>query len=107
LLRVPRAGARPAGRGGGAGSALSGQGRQRGGGGVSSRSLVNDRSHRERAVDFAESAELQALRKTVADIAGRFGGAYYARRAAAHEPCDELRSEERRVGHEGRRRGGG
>jgi alkylation response protein AidB-like acyl-CoA dehydrogenase len=41
-------------------------------------------------VDFAESAELQALRKTVADITGRFGGAYYARHAEAHEPCDEL-----------------
>src|SRR4051794_41795097 len=41
-------------------------------------------------VDFAESAEHQALRKTVADITGRFGGAYYARHAEAHEPCDEL-----------------
>jgi alkylation response protein AidB-like acyl-CoA dehydrogenase len=41
-------------------------------------------------VDFAESAEMQALRKTVADITGRFGGAYYARHAEAHEPCDEL-----------------
>src|SRR3954467_15806743 len=41
-------------------------------------------------VDFAESAELQALRKTVGDIAGRFGGAYYARKAEAHEPCVEL-----------------
>ena len=41
-------------------------------------------------MDFTESAELQALRKTVADITGRFGGAYYARRAEAHEPCDEL-----------------
>ena len=41
-------------------------------------------------MDFAETAELQALRKTVADITGRFGGAYYARHAEAHEPCDEL-----------------
>ena len=41
-------------------------------------------------MDFAESAEMQALRKTVADITGRFGGAYYARHAEAHEPCDEL-----------------
>src|SRR3954452_7521558 len=41
-------------------------------------------------VDFAESAELQALRKTVAEITSRFGGAYYARHAEAHEPCDEL-----------------
>src|SRR3954447_795499 len=42
------------------------------------------------AVDFAESAELQALRKIVGDIAGRFGGTYYARKAEAHEPCVEL-----------------
>ena len=41
-------------------------------------------------MDFAESVELQALRKTVADITSRFGGAYYARKAEAHEPCDEL-----------------
>ncbi|WP_448628286.1 acyl-CoA dehydrogenase family protein [Geodermatophilus sp. URMC 64] len=41
-------------------------------------------------MDFAESAEMQALRKTVRDIAGRFGGAYYARKAEAHEPCVEL-----------------
>jgi alkylation response protein AidB-like acyl-CoA dehydrogenase len=41
-------------------------------------------------MDFAETAELQALRKTVADITARFGGAYYARKAEAHEPCDEL-----------------
>jgi alkylation response protein AidB-like acyl-CoA dehydrogenase len=41
-------------------------------------------------VDFAETAEMQALRKTVADITGRFGGAYYARHAEAHEPCSEL-----------------
>src|SRR4051794_41559264 len=33
---------------------------------------------------------MQALRKTVGDITGRFGGAYYARHAEAHEPCDEL-----------------
>jgi alkylation response protein AidB-like acyl-CoA dehydrogenase len=41
-------------------------------------------------VDFAESAEHQALRKTVAEIAARFGGAYYAARAQAREPCTEL-----------------
>ena len=41
-------------------------------------------------MDFAESAELQALRKTVGDITARFGGGYYARKAEAHEPCDEL-----------------
>src|SRR4051794_41706445 len=33
---------------------------------------------------------MQALRKTVGDITSRFGGAYYARHAEAHEPCDEL-----------------
>jgi alkylation response protein AidB-like acyl-CoA dehydrogenase len=41
-------------------------------------------------VDFAETAEMQALRKTVSDITARFGGAYYARKAEAREPCDEL-----------------
>ncbi|MDQ1661626.1 MAG: hypothetical protein QOJ68_1606 [Blastococcus sp.] len=41
-------------------------------------------------MDFAETAEMQALRKTVSDITARFGGAYYARKAEAHEPCDEL-----------------
>jgi alkylation response protein AidB-like acyl-CoA dehydrogenase len=41
-------------------------------------------------MDFAESVEHQALRKTVAQIAGRFGGAYYAARAQAREPCTEL-----------------
>jgi alkylation response protein AidB-like acyl-CoA dehydrogenase len=41
-------------------------------------------------MDFAETAEQQALRKTVAEIAGRFGGAYYAARAHAREPCTEL-----------------
>jgi alkylation response protein AidB-like acyl-CoA dehydrogenase len=41
-------------------------------------------------MDFAETVEDQALRKTVAEIAGRFGGAYYAARAQAREPCTEL-----------------
>ena len=41
-------------------------------------------------MDFAETVEDQALRKTVAEIAGRFGGAYYAARAQAREPCAEL-----------------
>jgi alkylation response protein AidB-like acyl-CoA dehydrogenase len=44
----------------------------------------------EDAVDFAETAEMLALRKTVGEIAANFGGAYYARKAEAHEPCDEL-----------------
>ncbi len=41
-------------------------------------------------MDFAETAEMQALRTTVAEITARFGGAYYARKAEAREPCDEL-----------------
>ncbi len=41
-------------------------------------------------MDFAETVEHQALRKTVAEIAGRFGGAYYAARAQAGQPCTEL-----------------
>jgi alkylation response protein AidB-like acyl-CoA dehydrogenase len=41
-------------------------------------------------MDFADSATMQALRKTVADIAGRFGGEYYATRARAGESCTEL-----------------
>jgi alkylation response protein AidB-like acyl-CoA dehydrogenase len=41
-------------------------------------------------MDFADSATMQALRKTVADIAGRFGGEYYAARARAGESCTEL-----------------
>jgi alkylation response protein AidB-like acyl-CoA dehydrogenase len=41
-------------------------------------------------MDFAETVEHQALRKTVAEIAGRFGGAYYAARAQARQPCAEL-----------------
>ena len=41
-------------------------------------------------MDFAETVEHQALRKTVAEIAGRFGGAYYAAKAQAREPCTEL-----------------
>jgi alkylation response protein AidB-like acyl-CoA dehydrogenase len=41
-------------------------------------------------MDFAETVEDQALRKTVGEIAGRFGGAYYAARAQAREPCTEL-----------------
>jgi alkylation response protein AidB-like acyl-CoA dehydrogenase len=41
-------------------------------------------------MDFAETVEDQALRKTVAEIAGRFGGAYYVAKAQAREPCTEL-----------------
>jgi alkylation response protein AidB-like acyl-CoA dehydrogenase len=41
-------------------------------------------------VDFRESDEHADLRAAVGAIAGRFGGRYYAERAAAHEPCAEL-----------------
>ncbi len=41
-------------------------------------------------MDFTETAELQALREAVGQIAGRFGGSYYADHAARHEPCTEL-----------------
>ena len=41
-------------------------------------------------MDFADAVPMQALRKTVAEIAGRFGGEYYAARARAREPCTEL-----------------
>ncbi|MGZ4506473.1 MAG: acyl-CoA dehydrogenase family protein [Blastococcus sp.] len=41
-------------------------------------------------MDFTETAEMQALRATVSGITAKFGGAYYARKAEAHEPCDEL-----------------
>jgi alkylation response protein AidB-like acyl-CoA dehydrogenase len=37
-----------------------------------------------------QAAEHAELRATVARIAGKFGGAYYAAHARAHEPCDEL-----------------
>jgi alkylation response protein AidB-like acyl-CoA dehydrogenase len=38
----------------------------------------------------AQSAEQAELRATVARVAGKFGGSYYAARAQAHESCDEL-----------------
>jgi alkylation response protein AidB-like acyl-CoA dehydrogenase len=41
-------------------------------------------------VDFQESDEHRDLRAAVGAIAARFGGRYYAERAAAHEPCAEL-----------------
>jgi alkylation response protein AidB-like acyl-CoA dehydrogenase len=49
----------------------------------------------ERPGDIAErlveqAAEQSDLRATVARIAGKFGGSYYAARAQAHESCDEL-----------------
>jgi alkylation response protein AidB-like acyl-CoA dehydrogenase len=49
-------------------------------------------------MDFAESPELTALRKTVGQIAGRYGGAYYAARAARHEPLTELWTDLARAG---------
>jgi alkylation response protein AidB-like acyl-CoA dehydrogenase len=41
-------------------------------------------------MDFAMDEEHQALRQAVAKIAADFGGAYYARKAEAREPTDEL-----------------
>jgi alkylation response protein AidB-like acyl-CoA dehydrogenase len=41
-------------------------------------------------MDFAESAEHQALRKAVAEISGKFGAAYYAAKAHAGQSCSEL-----------------
>ncbi|GAA3236727.1 acyl-CoA dehydrogenase family protein [Pseudonocardia petroleophila] len=41
-------------------------------------------------MDFTETDEHRDLRAAVGTVAGRFGPAYYAERAAAHEPCSEL-----------------
>ncbi len=41
-------------------------------------------------MEFSETDEHLALRQAVAAIAGKFGGEYYARKAAAHEPTSEL-----------------
>jgi alkylation response protein AidB-like acyl-CoA dehydrogenase len=41
-------------------------------------------------VDFQESDEHADLRSAVGAIARSFGGEYYAKHAAAREPCDEL-----------------
>jgi alkylation response protein AidB-like acyl-CoA dehydrogenase len=49
-------------------------------------------------MDFAESPELTALRKTVGQIAGRYGGSYYAEHAARHEPLTELWADLARAG---------
>jgi alkylation response protein AidB-like acyl-CoA dehydrogenase len=42
------------------------------------------------AQDLAGPAEHAELRAAVSQIAGKFGGAYYAARAQAGQPCDEL-----------------
>ncbi|MGH9056879.1 MAG: acyl-CoA dehydrogenase family protein [Acidimicrobiales bacterium] len=41
-------------------------------------------------MDFAETDEHRALRESVARIADKFGGGYYARKAAEREPTSEL-----------------
>jgi alkylation response protein AidB-like acyl-CoA dehydrogenase len=41
-------------------------------------------------MEFTEKPELAALRETVGQIAGRYGGTYYAEHAAAHTPLTEL-----------------
>src|SRR5450755_2962802 len=45
---------------------------------------------RETTGQAGETVEQAELRATVARIAGKFGGSYYAARAQAHESCDEL-----------------
>jgi alkylation response protein AidB-like acyl-CoA dehydrogenase len=52
-------------------------------------------------VEFSETAEHRVLRDTVARIAGKFGGDYYAEHAAAREPCAELWYELGRAGYIG------
>src|SRR3974390_3408638 len=47
-------------------------------------------SHQGDRMDFADTPTQQALRKAVAEIAGDFGGAYYAAHAHARQPCTEL-----------------
>jgi len=49
-------------------------------------------------VEFTEKPELAALRETVGQIAGRYGGAYYAKHAAAHTPLTELWTELAKAG---------
>ncbi|QRY42776.1 acyl-CoA/acyl-ACP dehydrogenase [Mycolicibacterium boenickei] len=44
-------------------------------------------------MDFTESSEHRDLRAAVAAITDKYGPAYFAERAAAHEPTDELWSE--------------
>jgi alkylation response protein AidB-like acyl-CoA dehydrogenase len=46
--------------------------------------------HGHAAEQAAQSAEQAELRATVARVAGKFGGSYYAARAQARESCDEL-----------------
>ncbi|MCU1647617.1 MAG: acyl-CoA dehydrogenase domain protein [Nocardia sp.] len=41
-------------------------------------------------MDFTESAEQQELRRAVGAISDKYGPAYYAERAVAHEPTSEL-----------------
>ncbi|MBY8863430.1 acyl-CoA/acyl-ACP dehydrogenase [Nocardia sp. CA2R105] len=41
-------------------------------------------------MDFIESTEQQELRRAVAAITDKYGPAYYAERASAHEPTNEL-----------------
>jgi alkylation response protein AidB-like acyl-CoA dehydrogenase len=41
-------------------------------------------------MDFADTPVQRDLRKAVAEVAGKFGGAYYAEHAHARQPCTEL-----------------
>ncbi len=52
-------------------------------------------------MDFAETAEQQLLRKSVAQLAGRYGHSYWLDKARAGEKTDELWSEVGRLGYLG------
>ncbi|HZB47815.1 MAG TPA: acyl-CoA dehydrogenase family protein [Mycobacteriales bacterium] len=52
-------------------------------------------------MDFAETAEQQLLRKSVAQLAGRYGHAYWLEKARAGEKTDELWAEVGRLGYLG------
>ncbi len=52
-------------------------------------------------MDFVETAEQQLLRKSVAQLAGRYGHAYWLEKARAGEKTDELWSEVGRLGYLG------
>src|SRR5215207_3822854 len=58
-------------------------------------------SSRRADMDFAESPEQQLLRKSVADVAARYGHPYWLDKARAGEKTDELWDEVGRLGYLG------
>ncbi|MFD0204609.1 MULTISPECIES: acyl-CoA dehydrogenase family protein [Saccharothrix] len=52
-------------------------------------------------INFTESEERQALRKAVADLAGKYGQEYFTAKAKAGEKTDELWAEAGRLGYLG------